>query len=380
MQQQQQPLKFRQYRPSQKLGGIGAWSDFSATAEAARTALREAAGVEVPGSDFVVMCLAGYLVALVPVNWAVFKVIGRVEWAWIAAPIIALAGTWIIVQRAQLDIGFVRAQTEIGVLEQQPDHPRAHLSRYTALYTSLSTTYDFQSTNGTTLIAPFPTKADFQMLVGQSLKPVNFQRYDDVQLVGLPISSNSTGMVHGEQMHTLDGAIRLTKSAANGGGQLDNQSKLNLHSACVVRRPTAPADKKDEAPLEGQWIGELAPGQSTTLSQAWSNLSSKNVPFEKDRTDEARRVRTKRLNLEPMFKLALDPKFMEGGETRLVARVDEVLPGQSITPEASQVRGATLVVAHLQYADAAPPEKDFNTRRDINPNDEPPKDDEPVEF
>ena len=53
-----------------------------------------------------------------------------------------IAGTWAIVDRARLDIGFVRAQTEIGVLELQPDYDRGHLSRYTALYTSLSTTYD----------------------------------------------------------------------------------------------------------------------------------------------------------------------------------------------------------------------------------------------
>ena len=146
--------QFNQPRPADQVcenigrrehaGGIGAWNDFSATADAARTALREAAGVEVPGSDFVVLCLAAYLVALVPLNWLIFHTIGRVEWAWIAAPVIAIVGTLVIVQRAQLDIGFVRAQTEIGLLEQQPDHPRAHLSRYTALYTSLSTTYDLE--------------------------------------------------------------------------------------------------------------------------------------------------------------------------------------------------------------------------------------------
>src|SRR5262249_26152889 len=144
-----------------------------------------------------------------------------------------------IVQRAQLDIGFVRAQTEIGILEQQPEHPRAHLSRYTALYTSLSTTYDFQSENTTTLAAPFPRGEDFQMLVGERLTPVNFQRYDDVRLVGVPISSNSTGMVHTEQMHALDGAIRLGKSTALGSKQIENHSKLVLHSACIIRKPTA---------------------------------------------------------------------------------------------------------------------------------------------
>ena len=62
-----------------------------------------------------------------------------------------------------------------------------------------------------------------------------------------------------------------------------------------------------------------------------------------------------------MFQLALDPKYMEAGETRLVARVDEVLPGETITPEASQIRGATLVVAHLAYADRRPHPKKTKT-------------------
>ena len=57
---------------------------------------------------------------------------------------------------------------------------------------------------------------------------------------------------------------------------------------------------------------------------------------------------------------------------RLVARVDEVLPGETITPAASQVRGATLVVAHLEYARLPPPEKDQNTRRDIKATDDVP--------
>ncbi len=121
-----------EYQPPANAGGIGAWNDFNATASAARGALREAAGVDVPNRAFVVGCLAAYLFVLVPVNWAVFRMLGRVEWAWIAAPLIAIAGTYVVVQRAQLDIGFVRSQTEIGILELQPDHPRAHLARYTA--------------------------------------------------------------------------------------------------------------------------------------------------------------------------------------------------------------------------------------------------------
>ncbi len=359
----------REYRPPGYAGGLGAWNDFSAASEAARTALREAAGVEVPGADFVVLCLATYLVVLVPINWIIFRTLNRVEWAWIAAPLIALAGTWVIVQRAQLDIGFVRAHTEIGVLEQQPEHPRAHLSRYTALYTSLSTTYDFQSPNLTTLFAPFPTRADYKMIFGEGVTSINFQRYDDVRLVGLPISSNSTGMVHSEQMQTLDGPIRLGKSSATGGYQIENRTNLELHSVCVVRKPTAEEVRKTGRGSEGRWIGELLPHQSAATTDRMSRLPDQKFTFGDERTTEAQSIRSPRLNLEPMFRLALDPKFIEEGETRLVARCDEVLPGETITPTASQVRGATLVIAHLAYAPPPAPEKDVNTRYDIKATD-----------
>jgi hypothetical protein len=56
---------------------------------------------------------------------------------------------------------------------------------------------------------------------------------------------------------------------------------------------------------------------------------------------------------------------MDPGEIRLVARIDEVLPGQTITPAASQIRGANLVVAHLDYAPPSEPIPDDNTRQDV---------------
>ncbi len=349
------------YRPPENPGGLGAWNDYSATAGAARQSLREAAGVEVPDARFVVTCLAAYLVALVPLNWLVFRTIGRVEWAWIAAPLIAIAGTWIIVQRAQLDIGFVRSQTEIGVLEMQPDHSRAHLSRYTALYSSLSTTYDFESSNRTTLIAPFPADvaaSSFQLLSGQGLTPVNFRRYDTVQLNGLPVSSNSTGMVHSEQMLSLDGPIQITQPTGKGE-QIENRSNMVLRSVCIVERVGAE--------LEGKWIGKLLPGQSVPLIKV--HLPADQRPFVDDRAKEAQAAKGEQLNLEPMFRLALDPKNVEDGEIRLVGRFDEVLPGETISPTASQVRGATLVVVHLRYAPLPPPKKDTNTRQEIKTTD-----------
>jgi hypothetical protein len=352
----------REYVPPAEAGGLGAWNDFSATANAARGALRTAAGVEVPNSSFVVVCLAAYLTVLVPLNWLVFHALRRVEWAWIAAPIIAVAGTWVVVQQARLDIGFVRAHTEIGILEQQPDHPRALLSRYSALYTSLSTTYDLEFANLTTLAAPFPRVENDPMLSRMTRVPLDFQRQDTVRLTGLPVSSASTNFVHSEQMVPLNGSIRIGTSKAGGTEQLENLSQFKLESVAVVQRPAA--DSSDQR-LRGMWVGEMLPSKTIAKPRQMSLVPDQKAPFAKDRAAEERQQTRQRLDLEPMFGLALAPANMEPGEIRLVARVDEVLPGQTITPSASQVRGANLIVAHLRYAPPAPPHADENTRQEV---------------
>ena len=143
-------------------------------------------------------------------------------------------------------------------------------------------------------------------------------------------------------MLALDGPIQITSAAAKRD-QIENNSKMDLHSVCVVERVGSE--------LEGRWIGDLLPGQSIPLTT--SHLPADKRPFADERSKEASTAQRDRLNLEQMFRLALDPKNIDDGETRLVARFDEVLPGEAITPSASQVRGATLVVAHLRYAPLA---------------------------
>ncbi len=361
----------RELRPPDQSGGIGAWNDFSATSNIAREALLEAAGVEVPDTSFVVISLVLYLVALVPLNWLVFNAIGRVEWAWIAAPIIALAGTWAIVDRARLDIGFVRAQTEIGVLELQPAYDRGHLSRYTALYTSLSTTYDLEFDNLTTVAAPFPTSTNPSDANAAAAAVCTYERYDAARLNGVFVPSNTTNMVHSEQMFALDGPIKLGKSLSQGRLQIENRSSHQLMSVALVERTSREQEQGDAKPaLRGMWIGELRPNESKPAIFSPPIVLDKDAsPFAAERTAEERLQSVPRLNLEPMFRLALDVGSLEPGERRLVARIDDVLPGEAISPAASQVRGGVLVVAHLEYGPRPKPLPDLNTSRDV------PKDD-----
>jgi hypothetical protein len=270
-------------------------------------------------------------------------------------------GTFIVVHQAQLDIGFVRAQTEIGILELQPDHARGHLSRYTALYSSLSTTYELEFDDDTALAMPFPRDAADTPGRGQSHSTVSFERQvESARLTGLPVLSNSTNFVHSEQMLALDGPIRIGKSVATGGWQLENRTQLRLMSVGLVR--------KVGDTLHGAWIGELGPGQSATLGdpQRLPRLASDAVPFDVDRQGEAQRQIRTRLNLEPLFRLACDREHIENGELRLVARVDELIEGETVTPAASQLRSGTLVVAHLGYPDLPPPRRDKNTKQEMN--------------
>ena len=48
-----------------------------------------------------------------------------------------------------------------------------------------------------------------------------------------------------------------------------------------------------------------------------------------------------------------------------MGRIDEVLPGESVSPAASQVRGGVLVVAHLAYGPPPEPQPDLNVRQDV---------------
>ncbi len=125
-------------------GGAGSWTDYSGVATEAITALRAAAGIELPQRSTILKLLGGYLICLVPLNWLVFKLMRRLEYAWLAAPIMAIAGVIVVGKVARLDIGFARRTTEIAVLECYGDYSRAHLTQYVALYTSLSTNYTVQ--------------------------------------------------------------------------------------------------------------------------------------------------------------------------------------------------------------------------------------------
>ena len=341
--------------------GVAAWNDFSPAARAAREELNSAARIEVPKRAFVIAVLVLYLAFLVPFNWCFFRAVGRVEWAWAAAPIIAIACTAVVIKLAQLDIGFVRSRNEIGVLEIQGDYARAHLTRYNALYTSLATPYDFTFADNGAAALPFPIRkepGDFTMVMGQERRSLRYVQGEAAMLQGVPVSSNSTTLMHSEEVFDLGGKLALTENAS-GGVQLVNQTKLKLQGVGLIMK--LPSGNPN---LKTAWIRMLEPGAAKTVDwihesgtiagdKLWAEFRD-NTPL----TDSNSKPGD--LNIRGLLNFAETSENMRPGEVKLVAWTDEELPGLAISPTSAQLRRATMVVAHLTYGEESPPKPDAN--------------------
>lgn len=322
--------------------GVGGWDDYGTVSNAARWALRDAAGLAIPSSGFVLRIVALYLAVLIPLNWVIFRALGRVEWAWAAVPVVSLAFTVLIARWAQLDIGFARAEVALNLVELHGDYPRAHVTRYAALYTSLTTTYDVQFADEHGVALPFPYGA---LPVSGARSPVTLWREQGARLEGLPVASNSIGLVHGESMLELDGAISL-RVGDDGNWQVFNGSQLDLQQAGVV------------CPEGAVWIGRLRPGEAAPLEfdvqpprAAWREKWDE-LPATAANPPEGT------LSVRELLEIAIQDCPVDEG--RLVAWTDQAIEGMTIEPASPQQRQATLIVAHLRAESLAAPLDDVN--------------------
>jgi hypothetical protein len=341
--------------------GAAGWNDFSAASNLALAALRKAAGISVPDARFVVMVLGTYIVVLVPVNWLFFRLLGRVEWAWAAAPFISIGGAVFVVYLAQLDIGFARSKSELAVMEVQGNYHRAHLTRYLALYSSLGTRYQLRFDDLSALALPFA--AGQRMLVGQGVTAVDYRRtpqlgdeneeVSQVTLDGLEISSNTTGMVHSEEMLDAGGGFGWQPLGGNRY-RLANDTKFALEGVGVI------------GPRQSAWVGSLEAGAATIIELADREPKQDDPWMEQlNKSPVTSAETTEGLSLRNFYLLAQNELRDETGanELRVMGWTKDQVSGLTIRPGASQSRQLTLVVGHLDYGPVMPVTSDVGSRR-----------------
>jgi hypothetical protein len=339
--------------------GVASWNDYSGTAEAARMALKEAAGISIPRVDFVLRTLLAYLAIIVPCNWLFFRMIGRVEWAWVAAPLIAIGGSIGVIRVAELDIGFASSRTEIVTLEIHGGYSRGHLTRYTALYTSLTSQYTMKLDDPTALAQPFASGDSYSPGAYDTTHTVVLRRGRGITLEGFHVSSNSTSMIHSEQMYDLGGAFRFTGDDEKGW-TLRNQSQTALKDVGLLRR--------GGTKTEVAWVGDLIVGQTKPIrfgpvtSRQWQLAQWEKVfTFRPSRSDDGE------LRLRALWAVAVQRLALDEGEVRMVGWSDVEPRGVTFRPAASQTRVQTFVVGHFWPAELKLAAHDAN----LPPEDDP---------
>lgn len=319
--------------------GVGAWRDDDELATLAREALREASGIFVPSASVVLGLIALYVFAVVPANWSVFYALGRTEWAWAAAPVLAVVFTVVVIRTAELDLGFARSASEVTVVELQPDYDRAHVTRYAVLYNSLGTAYEIGGDDPTMVALPTVTTLDNKQRPVE--RTYELVRRDDetgnsrTTLVGFGVDSGNIGLLRAEQMLPVGGTLQAEKLA-------ENRYRLTNGTPWELR------DVRLSGPAAGA-ARDLPPGGSVVVT-----LGDREPPP----PDEAALRAT--IDVEPLWRQLQTAAPNEG--LRLTAWTSTPVPGLEIDPSPSQRRQKTLVVAHLRYAADPPPANDVNTR------------------
>lgn len=399
---------------SDAISGIAGWNDASPVANTARETLIDAAGITPPSATLVLKLLAGYLLVLVPLNWIVFRLMGKVEWAWAAVPIIAIIGAVVVIRMASLDIGFTRSNTQVAVLELHADYERGHLTEYSALYTSLSTNYKVLLDNLGSQALPFPSSSRFTVH-DEPPKQLRINRTNKNSLEDLQIMSSTTQLLHAEHVINVGGKLFLEKDE-NNNLVIQNQTKLDLSEVIVVggnesnerlvaRIPTLAAGAKAmlqfDLHQDATSVTKSIPvyfNPERYAMDLWKDaFGSKSdvaqstllgIPGVVEQADEYRTwflrnnsgdviTRSNFLvayqELNPVRNVTLGRIFdriektlvLSPAQYRLYAATDQAIGNTAVIPDSTQVDRQTLIVAHLTPPSLASPARDVNSPADF---------------
>jgi hypothetical protein len=317
--------------------GVAEWRDTAVLPRLCRDALEKASGISVPSSQFVLRVILAYIIAVVPLNWLVCRLLlNRREWAWVVVPLLALGFAVGVERVAAYDMGYDSACDEIDLLEVQSDYPRAHLSRFAALYTTGRAKYNIAYPNEPTAVAlPYNNE---RSISGEDVTTAIWQSYPVPALQSFTVQPRSLAMFRGEQMLGLSGPIAL--EADQTRRLIVNHSEFELRDAVLV-------DFAGRGQSGETYLGTIAAGASIELGERKQRAAPGQVEAHKG--PDPRPVLAE-------LRRAWEDRPENSGELRLVAWIAQPMGGQTFEPPLDRYRGLTAVLVHLRYGSPPSPE------------------------
>ena len=348
--------------PSIKVSSYGAWNSESLVTNTSSNYLKKLSGINVPNLSTILKWLLGYLIVLVPMNWLVFRLLGRLELAWLAAPLIAIAGVFVIARAVQLDVGFSRSQTSLQFIELHNRYPRGLLSSHHALYSSLTTNYKIVYPEGEGIVCPMPQPRQRSLLSAGGLLPYKIADEKGTGFQSFPVLSNTIGLVQSEEVVSLTGAISWTIDQDARSFQVANDSQS------IIRDVILEGSDDSGAKLRAV-VGTLEPGEQKkgTLDQPVDSDLNWDIQLP---TGGKSGQDFDKLALEQNLKLIFKNYPIQHGEWIAMGWTESPLSKLQIAPSTAQTRSATLVLMHAKTAPLGPIEHDRQLMPKINKDDD----------
>lgn len=348
--------------PSSKVSSYGAWNSESFVTNTSSNYLKKLSGINVPNLSTILKWLLGYLIVLVPMNWLVFRLLGRLELAWLAAPLIAIAGVFVIARAVQLDVGFSRSQTSLQFIELHNRYPRGLLSSHHALYSSLTTNYKIVYPEGEGIVCPMPQPRQRSLLSAGGLLPYKIADEKGTGFQSFPVLSNTIGLVQSEEVVSLTGAISWTIDQDARSFQVTNDSQS------IIRDVILEGSDDSGAKLRAV-VGTLEPGEQKkgTLDQPVDSDLNWDIQLP---TEGKSGQDFDKLALEQNLKLIFKNYPIQHGEWIAMGWTESPLSKLQIAPSTAQTRSATLVLMHAKTAPLGPIEHDRQLMPKINKDDD----------
>jgi hypothetical protein len=186
------------------------------------------------------------------------------------------------------------------------------------------------------------------------MQSVQFRQQKQASMRGMPILSNSTGLLHSEQVIDLEGPIALREDGKTA--TIENGTPWELRSAMLVRRDGEEFRLTPLGTLEPRSVVAVD-DETVSSEQIYSFLEQS--PITSYHTPKGE------VSLRQLYRLALDARQLADGGIRLVAWTDVELDGVKIKPGSNQRTSRVLIVSNLEFGNQREALPDANMYEDV---------------